>query len=148
MGGSAGRCKFDLKSGPIKTKSIRNAMSSSYSDCIKFWGPKLKVAHEQQLVSFYTDIGKDKVNNRAMVNICATITFPALPDITFDLSLCTRSYDSALMAAAAAGRDVSLNEIADEVTDDISNPFSEYFYMSVRYIQRTTSTFLQLSNKF
>ena len=37
-------------------------------------------------------------------------------DVTFDLVLCVVKFDSVLMAAADAGRDVDLNAIAQEVT--------------------------------
>ena len=55
------------------------------------------------------------MNNRAMLNICATITFPAIPEITFDLVLATKSYKSALLDAAQDGGDVDLDDIAAEV---------------------------------
>ena len=67
------------------------------------------------LVTFYTDIGKDKLNNRSMLNICATVTFPALPEVTYDLVIATKSYSSALLEAAANGDDVNLDDIANEI---------------------------------
>ena len=72
-------------------------------------------AIELALTSYYTDIGKDKVNNRAMVNICVTFTFPKLPKTTFDLVIATKSFQSALIEAAEEGGDVDLDEIANEI---------------------------------
>ena len=51
-------------------------------------------------MTFYTDVGKDKINNRAMVNICAGFTFPAFPDVAFDLVLATMEFNSILLSMA------------------------------------------------
>ena len=50
-----------------------------------------------------------------MLNICATVTFPALPDCTFDLVIATKSYNSALLEAAANEDDVDMDDIANEI---------------------------------
>ena len=50
-----------------------------------------------------------------MLNICATVTFPALPDSTYDLVIVSKSYSSALLDAAADGDDVNLDDIANEI---------------------------------
>ena len=55
------------------------------------------------------------MNNRAMVNICVTLTFPAIPDLTFDLVIATKSYASSLMEAAEQGADVDIDDIANEI---------------------------------
>ena len=75
----------------------------------------MRSAHDEGIVSYYTDLGKDKINNRAMLNICATITFPAIPDQSFDLVIATKSYKSALLEAASNGDDVDLDDIANEI---------------------------------
>ena len=67
------------------------------------------------MTSYYTDIGKDKINNRAMLNICVTFAFPALPDLVFDLVIATKSFKSALIDAAENIRDVDLEDIANDV---------------------------------
>ena len=51
-------------------------------------------------MTFYTDVGKDKINNRAMVNICAGLTFPSLPNLPFDLVLTTMEFNSILLDMA------------------------------------------------
>ena len=75
----------------------------------------MRSAHDEGLVGYYTDIGKDKRNNRAMLNICATVTFPAIKDQSFDLVIATKSFKSALLEAASAGDDVDLDDIAGEI---------------------------------
>ena len=50
-----------------------------------------------------------------MLNICATVTFPAIPDQSFDLVIATKSFISALLGAAEDGEDVDLNAIASEI---------------------------------
>ena len=50
-----------------------------------------------------------------MLNICCTVTFPAIPDITFDLVIATKSYQSVLLDAAENQGDVDLDEVANEV---------------------------------
>ena len=75
----------------------------------------MREAHSKGLVSYYTDIGKDKINNRAYLNICATVTFPAVPEVTFDLVITTRSYKSAILEAASNEFEVDLDEIANKI---------------------------------
>ena len=67
------------------------------------------------MTSYYTDIGKDKINNRAMLNICVTFAFPALPDLVFDLVIATKSFKSALIDAAENIDVVDLDDIANDV---------------------------------
>ena len=86
-----------------------------YEEFVLFWSTLLRRAHDEGIISYYTDLGKDKINNRAMLNICATVTFPAIPDQTFDLVIATKSYKSALLEAADNGDDVDLDELANEV---------------------------------
>ena len=50
-----------------------------------------------------------------MINICATVTFPAIPDHTYDLVIATKSYNSALLEAADHGDDVNIDDIANEI---------------------------------
>ena len=53
-----------------------------------------------------------------MLNICCSLTFPALPSTTFDLVLATCSYNSVLLEAAANATNdtiVDLEELANEV---------------------------------
>ena len=69
MGREHGHFKYDLVNGPMQADGVRLSLPSRYAKCIEFWKPLLKKAQEQNLLSFYTDIGKDKANNRAMVNI-------------------------------------------------------------------------------
>ena len=70
----------------------------------------MRKAHSKGLVSYFADIRKDKINNRAFLNICATVTFPAVPQVTFDLVIATKSYKSALLAAAVNDFDVDLRD--------------------------------------
>ena len=50
-----------------------------------------------------------------MVNVCVALSFPALPETTFDLVIATKSFRSILLESAAQDEDVDLDEIADEV---------------------------------
>ena len=43
------------------------------------------------------------------------VTFPALPDMSFDLVIATKSYISALLDSAREGDDVDLDELAEEI---------------------------------
>ena len=114
---------FDLKgdsnvSQLITADGVRMSLDKVDCEVVGFQSPLLSSAHTKGLTSYYTDIGKDKVNNRAMLNICATVTFPALLDIPFDLVLATCSYNSALLEAAESeedGDDIDLNELANEI---------------------------------
>ena len=78
---------------------VRMALHNDFEKLIKFWGSIIKTATEKRLVSFYTDLGKGKKNNRVLLNKCCSISFPAIPEITFDLVLTTCSYASALIQA-------------------------------------------------
>ena len=114
--GAKGYFKFDFrKRAPSGSKVIRKGLQKEYEEIVSYWKPKIKVAVQRGLASFYTDIGKDKVNNRAMLNICCTISFPAIPAVTFDLVIATCSFNSALLLAAKIGEDVDLGAIAEEV---------------------------------
>ena len=67
-----------------------------------------------------------------MLNVCATLTFPAIPDITFDLVIATKSYNSALLQAAELGEDVDLNAIANEVYSKNGRNIMATFKATVR----------------
>ena len=77
-----------------------------------------KTATEKGLVVFYTDIGKDKLNNRSMMNICAGFTLPSVPNWSIDLVLCTQEFQSILLAEAKSEAEqgvISQEELAEEV---------------------------------
>ena len=59
------------------------------------------------------------MNNRAVVNVCANVTLPALSNQTFGLIICTKSYKSSLLEAANNSDDVYMDAIAN----DIKGPF-------------------------
>ena len=75
-------------------------------------------------------MGKDKINNRAMVNICAGFTFPCLPLIPFDLVRSTMEFNSIMLSMANSEEDkdkVDPEELADEIfkknSQNIRNTF-------------------------
>ena len=115
--GKSGRCHFSFagRNKLISGDGVRKNLDKVYNETSEYWAKLLKIAHEKGLISYYTDIGKDRKNNRSMVNICATICFPGIPDVSFDLVIATKSFKSALLEAAADGEDVDLDQIADEV---------------------------------
>ena len=115
--GSGGvlRLDFDDESKLITGDGVRKNLGRVYEEITSYWAALLREAHDKGLTSFYTDIGKDKLNNRSMLNICVTVTFPAILGETFDIVLATKSYKSALLEAANNGGDVDLDDIADEV---------------------------------
>ena len=81
--GRKGAVRFDLSASGrkfISPDSCRLSLQSDYKSLLEFWKPILLKATELGIVVFYTDIGKDKINNRSMMNICAGFTLPAFPD--------------------------------------------------------------------
>ena len=50
-----------------------------------------------------------------MVNTCVTFTFPALPKLTFDLVIITKSFKSTLLEAAGDDDTVNLDDLAEDV---------------------------------
>ena len=114
--GKKGILYFDLsKRKHCEPDSVRYSLDRNYNEIIAFWKPLLKSASELNLLSFSTDLGKDKVNKRAMVSICCSICFPMLPEVVFNLVLATRSYESALLRASADNEQINMDEIAREV---------------------------------
>lgn len=76
-----------------------------------FWKPLPKKATELGVMSFYTDIGENKKKNVVVMNVCATGGFPAIPDVTFDLALCTESYKLLLLEA---NPNADINSLVDD----------------------------------
>ena len=81
--GRYGAVTFDLSNSNklIGGDGVRKNLDAIYTDVCKYWSSIVKDAHEKGLTSYYTDVGKDKINNRAMLNICVTFVLPALPDL-------------------------------------------------------------------
>ena len=120
MGSTYGqRVRFDIDDNTfIGGDGIRKGLPGTHQECLIFWKPILRVAVEHGLVTFYTDVGKDKINNRAMVNIIAGLTFPGLPMIPFDLVLATIEFNSLMLSMAESDEDkdkVNPEELANEV---------------------------------
>ena len=113
------RARFDIDDNTfIGADGIRKGLPGTHKECLIFWKPILREAVNQGLLTFYTDIGKDKINNRAMVNICAGLTFPGLPDIPFDLVLSTMEFKSILLSMAESEEDkdkLDPEELANEI---------------------------------
>ena len=110
--GKQGHFRFDLSQNSYNSSDVaRQALPNDYKEVMDFWKPLLKKAAELGLVSFYTDIGKNKKKNVVVMNVCATVSFPAIPDVTFDLVLCTESYKSLLLEA---NPDADINSLADD----------------------------------
>ena len=83
LGSSYGqRARFAIDDNTfISGDGIRKGLPGTHKECLVFWRPILQKVVELGLATFYTDVGKDKINNRAMVNIVAGFTLPCLPDI-------------------------------------------------------------------
>lgn len=109
------RLKFDINSSTFADSDyVRKSLNRHYNNTVDFWKPIIKQAYDEGILTIYTDIGKDKVNKRLMCNICVSFSLPAMPDIIFDLVLCTKSYESALLEAAENNQ-----EIHDEIIQDL-----------------------------
>ena len=74
-----------------------------------------------------------------MLNTCVTVTFPAIPEITFDIVIATKSYETALLDAANNGEDVDLDAIANEVFSKNARHIRASFNSSLRSFGIPTS---------
>ena len=116
--GRVGAVRFDItESTFLSPGAARKSLKPKYKDLVSFWSPILKKANTLGILVYYTDLGKDKINNRALVNICASFTLPSLPDHPITLVLCTKVFKSVILELAQTSEEkdnVDMSDLAEE----------------------------------